>query len=136
MKDKSLEWVNETGLDLEGSKDVLLGFIYRIDCRDGSFYIGRKQFWNKRGKHWYESDWVDYESSSRTILSGDVQIERKTILAAFQSKSALRYAEAAAIICSGSYLSTDKGLNGGFENCRGPLKFSEQDLQQLKKLTG
>lgn len=129
-----MDWINETGINITTNLDNLLGFIYRIDLVDGRYYYGRKQLWNKRGRQWYESDWKEYKSSSRTILEGNVDIERKSILAVFQSKSSIRYAEAAAIICSGSYLNSDKGLNGEFAGCKGRLSFSEQDREQLRRL--
>ena len=112
----------------------LLGFIYRITLPDGSFYIGRKQFWSKRGKNWFESDWRTYTSSSNKVneylnQGGKCVFE---ILAVFTSKSLLRYAEAAAIILSKSY--EDSGHNWSFAGCRGTLKFEDEDRNQLNHL--
>lgn len=113
--------------------DVLLGFIYMIEMKDGRYYVGRKQFWSKRGKEYIENDWRDYISSSTIIKSEPENIGAKKILAAFTSKSAMRYGEALGIIMSNSYLSP-LGLNGSFESCRGTIKLEGEDKNQMEGL--
>lgn len=129
-----IEWINETDIDFENDLERYLGFIYCIELTDGRYYYGRKQFWSKRGREWYESDWRSYQSSSNTIIQQDGLIARKSILAVFESKSAIRYAEAAAIIESGSYLDRVSGLNGSFQGSKGYIKLSGSDREQLSRL--
>lgn len=130
-----------TGLEITEEKlNDLLGFIYVLENKhDGRKYIGKKQFWFKRGSYWIESDWRTYYGSSR-VVSGVVQeygsdAFDSRILGVFSSKRALRYAETSAIIRSGLYLNQDKGYNGEFENCKGSMStLTEQDKDQLKRL--
>ena len=133
-------WVDKTGLDLYNiDLDDYLGFIYRITNKEtGEYYLGRKQLWNRRGKDWYESDWRGYKSSSKRLLD---YIEHSGIgylvfevLGIFRTKSAIRYAEAAAIIVSGSYLDRDRGLNWNFAGCKGPVKFENTDEEQYRRM--
>lgn len=144
MSTTNTPWINKTGIDYEDEEtfESLLGFIYRIkgEKPDGTgwFYIGRKQFWNKRGRYWTESDWRTYRGSSKTVphlisesVEGSVHFE---ILAVFTSKSGIRFAEAAAIICSGAYWPNDGGSNWSFEGCKGILALTEQDEQQMENL--
>jgi hypothetical protein len=134
------EWNNLTGLDYETDMQDYLGFIYRLELDDGRYYIGRKQFWSKRGASWYESDWRNYCSSSNIIrdylASGEGSLVKRDIIAVFTSKSAIRYGEAKAIIDSGSYFDSVQGLNWSFDGCKGFLRFSETDIEQLENLGG
>jgi len=133
-------WENQTGIDFIPRLDDYLGFIYRISNKTtGEYYIGRKQFWNKRGKYYYYNDeWRTYTSSSRPlnlfIDEHGTDSLKFEILAVFTSKSAIRYAEAAGIIWSRSYEDRDRGLNWSFEGCKGTLKFELTDEEQLKNL--
>ena len=135
----SHHWINRTGITL--SPDNLnnyLGFIYRLtETKTGKIYIGRKQFWSKRGRNWYESDWRYYTGSSNIvnrILESDIHNWTFEIIGIFTSKSLIRYAEAYSIISSGSYPFASVGYNGGFEGCRGRLRYDLTDEQQLKVL--
>lgn len=135
MQTNSLRWKNATGIrDYEKRLDDFLGFIYLIEMENGEYYVGRKQFWAKRGNGWVENDWRGYCSSSKTIQRTPECIVRKTILAIFKSKSAIRFAEAYAIINSGAYLDTEKGLNWSFEGSRGTIKTDAEDDEQLSRL--
>ena len=127
-------WINETGIDYEKHINDLLGFIYEINLKDGRFYVGRKQFWNKRGKSWAESDWRKYYSSSSTIRADPEEIKDRKIVAVFSSKSAIRFAEAVAIIISGAYYPKESGINWSFEGCKGTLRLDERDKEQLARL--
>lgn len=131
-----MEWTNCTGIVFDIND--YLGFIYELVTTDGRYYIGRKQFWSKRGSEWYESDWIDYLSSSKElrggIEDGSIELEQRNIIAVFTSKSAIRYAEATAIINSGSYLDRDKGLNWSFESCKGLIRLDLTDEQQMEHL--
>lgn len=134
-KNPKLTWKNATGItNYVNRLEDFLGFIYLIEMKNGDYYVGRKQFWAKRGTGWVENDWRDYCSSSKTIQRATEEVERKTILAIFKSKSAIRYAEAYAIINSGAYLDTAKGLNWSFEGSRGTIKFDEEDAGQFSRL--
>ena len=131
------EWENTSGVEIfdEEVRRGLMGFIYLTTTKDGRFYIGRKQFWKySRGKQTGSTDWRDYFGSSSTLKVDSDQIERRTILAVFTTKSTLRFAEAAAIILSGSYYPDSRGLNWSFEGCRGTLKFTGRDREQLDGL--
>ena len=143
-------WINRTGLEL--TDELLteyLGFIYKVTLPDGAYYYGRKQFWTPisrpplKGKKrkrlsWAETDWRFYTTSSNEInknISNDGnRCIRFEILAVFTSKSAIRYAEALAIIISGSYEDFDRGLNWNFAGCKGGLKFELTDRAQLEHL--
>lgn len=131
-----MEWTNKTGIVFDIND--YLGFIYELVTQDGGYYIGRKQFWSKRGGAWYESDWSDYLSSSKELRTGleygTIFLRERNIIAVFTSKSAIRYAETSAIIRSGSYLDRDKGYNWSFESCRGLIRCELTDEQQLKHL--
>lgn len=136
MKLTNLRWKNATGITNYVSRlDDFLGFIYLIELENGEYYVGRKQFWAKRGNGWVENDWRQYCSSSKTIQRTPECIVRKTILAIFKSKSAIRFAEAYGIINSGAYLDSDKGLNWSFEGSRGTIKMDEEDAEQFKRLS-
>jgi hypothetical protein len=130
--------VNLTGIDLDTNLDDLLGFIYLIELDNGGYYVGRKQFWSKRGRSWVDSGWRDYIGSSKELLrdveSGAACITKRSILSAFTSKSAIRFAEAVAIILSGSYLDRDNGYNWSFEGCRGFIKYTGRDEEQMINL--
>jgi len=137
MATTKTNWINRTGLDYEGDISEFLGFIYKIS-RDDWFYIGRKQFWSKRGKRWVESDWRKYKSSSNNVKQRvedsegtDVLYE---VLAVFTSKSSIRYAETLAIITSKSYIERDRGLNWSFDSCKGVIRMVDNDEQQMKHL--
>lgn len=135
MEKINLRWKNGTGITNYVSRvEDFLGFIYLIELENGEYYVGRKQFWAKRGNGWVENDWREYCSSSKTIQRSPDQIVRKTILAIFKSKSAIRFAEAYGIINSGAYLDSDKGLNWSFEGSRGTIKMDEEDTEQLRRL--
>ena len=135
MQKINLRWKNGTGITNYVSRiEDFLGFIYLIELENGEYYVGRKQFWAKRGNGWVENDWREYCSSSKTIQRSPDQIVRKTILAIFKSKSAIRFAEAYGIINSGAYLDSDKGLNWSFEGSRGTIKMDEEDTEQLQRL--
>lgn len=135
MQKINLRWKNGTGITNYVSRvEDFLGFIYLIELENGEYYVGRKQFWAKRGNGWIENDWREYCSSSKTIQRSPDQIIRKTILAIFKSKSAIRFAEAYGIINSGAYLDSDKGLNWSFEGSRGTIKMDEEDTEQLRRL--
>ena len=135
MEKINLRWKNGTGITNYVSRvEDFLGFIYLIELENGEYYVGRKQFWAKRGNGWIENDWREYCSSSKTIQRSPDQIVRKTILAIFKSKSAIRFAEAYGIINSGAYLDSDKGLNWSFEGSRGTIKMDEEDTEQLRRL--
>ena len=129
-----MDWTNDTGIDFEAALDDYLGFIYRIKMNSGKFYIGRKQFWQRKGKSWTENNWKDYESSSKNIKKDKEGIKNKSILAVFTSKSSIRYAEAAAIILSGSYFPREEGLNWSFDGCKGKLKMEGTDREQMNQL--
>lgn len=115
-----------------------LGFIYVIKTEDW-YYIGRKQIWHTRkGKRIRETDWKTYQGSSRNVsklLSGcrrsDVRFE---ILAFFDSKSFLRYAEALAITGSLSYERQHRGINYSFEGAKGPLSSNLKEINMLHLL--
>jgi len=112
-----MEWVNGTSIeDFEDRLDDFLGFIYEIKLTDGRYYIGRKQFWTSKG---YETPWREYNSTSKTIK------ENPELIA-----SAMRYAEAACILWSDSYLNP-LGLNWSFDSCKGTLKLTREDQEQL-----
>ena len=133
------EWENCTGIpDLFDKLDDYLGFIYLMELEDGRYYIGRKQFWTKSGQYWRDSGWRDYTSSSNAvnecINESSSGLVSRRIIAAFRTKSAMRYAEASGIIRSGSYLSRDKGLNWSFDNCKGTIKLEDTDESQMKHL--
>lgn len=135
MPRNDLQWKNATGITNYKSRlEDFLGFIYLIEMKNGEYYVGRKQFWAKRGNGWVENDWREYCSSSKTIQRDAEGIERKTILCIFKSKSAIRYAEAYAIINSGAYLDSERGLNWSFEGSRGTIKFDEEDTEQFDRL--
>jgi len=128
------DWINKTGFNFRKNMDDHLGFIYQIDMKDGGFYIGRKQFWRKAGKDWKLNDWEDYASSSKNIKKEIENIKKRTILAVFSSKSCLRYAEALAILGSGSYWPNEKGINWSFDGCKGKIKMEGTDEGQMKLL--
>lgn len=135
MKLNNLKWKNATGItNYVNRLDDFLGFIYLIELENGEYYVGRKQFWAKRGNGWVENDWRQYCSSSKTIQRTPECIVRKTILAIFKSKSAIRFAEAYGIINSGAYLDSDKGLNWSFEGSRGTIKMDAEDADQFLRL--
>ena len=126
-----MEWVNVTSIDdYEDRLDKLMGFIYEIKLKDGRYYIGRKQFKTSRG---YDTGWKNYNSTSKTIKENLELIASKEIIGIFSSKSAMRYAEAACILWSDSYLNP-LGLNWSFDSCKGTLKLTEEDKQQLEHL--
>lgn len=128
-------WVNCSGIELtDNVLENTLGFVYEIRGPNW-FYIGRKQFWHKRGRYWYESDWREYQSSSGEVKErcGDVEVEYR-ILAIFQNKSSLRYGETLAIVRSKAYCCSDSGLNWRVEPCKGKVKFTGTDLQQTQRL--
>ena len=126
-----MEWVNASLIDnYEDRLDEFLGFIYEIKLTDGRYYIGRKQFWTSKG---YETPWREYNSTSKTIKENPDLIASKEIIGLFTSKSAMRYAEAACILWSDSYLNP-LGLNWSFDSCKGTLKLTDEDSQQLKHL--
>ena len=136
MLKNNLRWKNATNITNYVSRlEDFLGFIYLIEMENGEYYVGRKQFWAKRGNGWVENDWRQYCSSSKTIQRTPECIVRKTILAIFKSKSAIRFAEAYGIINSGAYLDSDKGLNWSFEGSRGTIKMDEEDAEQFKRLS-
>ena len=135
MPRTDLQWKNATGItNYQSRLEDFLGFIYLIEMKNGEYYVGRKQFWAKRGNGWVENDWREYCSSSKTVQRSTDEIERKTILSIFKSKSAIRYAEAYAIINSGAYLDSERGLNWSFEGSRGTIKFDEEDSEQFSRL--
>ena len=123
-----MEWVNVTSIeDFENRLDKLMGFIYEIKLTDGRYYIGRKQFKTSRG---YDTGWRNYNSTSKTIKENLELIASKEIMGIFSSKSAMRYAETACILWSDSYLN-EKGLNWSFDSCKGTLKLTREDLEQI-----
>lgn len=125
------EWINSTHLtDFEDNLKDYLGFIYEITMKDGRYYVGRKQFWTSKG---YQTKWKEYNSTSKTILDAPDEIAKKEIIGIFSSKSAMRYAEAACIFWSDSYLNP-MGLNWSFDSCKGTLKLTEDDSFQLEGL--
>lgn len=126
-----MEWINSTHLkDFENNLEDYLGFIYEITMKDGRYYVGRKQFWTSRKG---STNWKSYNSTSKTILDDPEQIAKKEIIGIFSSKSAMRYAEAACILWSDSYLAP-LGLNWSFDSCKGTLKLTEDDYFQLEQL--
>mgnify|MGYP002642319202 CR=1 FL=1 len=128
-------WKNETGVDFEENLADYLGFIYEIELDDGMLYVGRKQFWRKRGTAWVEdTGWREYTSSSNTIKKHVERIVRRSIICVLSSKSAIRYAEAAGIILSQTYLKRDRGYNWSFDGCKGTLKLNETDVTQIGRL--
>lgn len=127
-----MNWNNSTGVEFQKNLADYLGFIYEIEMKDGQKYVGRKQFWRKSGKNWLENDWENYNSSSEHIKKHVEDIAYKTIIGVFSSKSAMRYAEAFAIIHSNFYL--EEGLNWSFEGCKGTLRLTEEDRRQLHKI--
>jgi len=126
-------WEDHTGLKWFDLDDKL-GFIYELELSDGGYYYGRKQFWRRARNKWYETDWREYKSSSRNVLAVADLIQRSRIVATFSSKSALRYAEAMAIIVSGGYEDEAHGYNWSFAGCMSKLKLTEQDRFQLQHL--
>lgn len=128
----TLEWKNNTGIDIDNNPEDYLGFIYEIELNTGEFYVGRRQFWYKRGRGWKYCDYGDYYSSSDYVKEHRDSITGRTILGVFSSKSALRYAEALAIIVSGAYCCTDKGLNRAFDGCKSAVKLTDTDRKQLE----
>lgn len=139
-------WHNLTGIEInDETLQRYLGFIYRATLPDGRIYIGRKQFWTPRGRgkrgtrsgvQWVETDWRTYTSSSTTIKAEQRSSIHFGMLAIFTSKSAIRYAEAAAIIWSRSYEDPTRGINGNFAGSRGKIKLEGTDAQQLNHLRG
>jgi hypothetical protein len=126
-----LMWKNSSPIkNFEDRLSDFLGFIYEIKLKDGRYYVGRKQFWTSKG---YETKWREYNSTSKTITDNPELIETKEIIGIFTSKSAMRYAEAACIFWSDSYLNP-LGLNWSFDSCKGTLKLTEEDSEQLKLL--
>jgi len=124
-------WKNSSPIkNFEDRLSDFLGFIYEIKLKDGRYYVGRKQFWTSKG---YETKWREYNSTSKTITDNPELIETKEIIGIFTSKSAMRYAEAACIFWSDSYLNP-LGLNWSFDSCKGTLKLTEEDSEQLKLL--
>jgi len=124
-------WKNSSPIkNFEDRLSDFLGFIYEIKLKDGRYYVGRKQFWTSKG---YETKWREYNSTSKTITDNPELIESKEIIGIFTSKSAMRYAEAACIFWSDSYLNP-LGLNWSFDSCKGTLKLTEEDSEQLKLL--
>jgi hypothetical protein len=81
----------------------------------------------------YETPWREYNSTSKTIKENPELIASKEIIGIFTSKSAMRYTEAACILWSDSYLNP-LGLNWSFDSCKGTLKLTEEDKQQLEHL--
>jgi len=132
-------WENLTGLDITSELiHESLGFVYRIRGSNSGVpwcYIGRKQIWMKRGKHWHESNWREYTSSS-TIVQGHCEGSESVyeILGVFTSKSALRYGETLAIVRAGTYCCLDGGSNFRLEPARGVVRLDGHDQQQLKHL--
>jgi hypothetical protein len=126
-----LMWKNSSPIkNFEDRLSDFLGFIYEIKLKDGRYYVGRKQFWTSKG---YETKWREYNSTSKTITDNPELIESKEIIGIFTSKSAMRYAEAACIFWSDSYLNP-LGLNWSFDSCKGTLKLTEEDSEQLEML--
>ncbi len=126
-----LMWKNSSPIkNFEDRLSDFLGFIYEIKLKDGRYYVGRKQFWTSKG---YETKWREYNSTSKTITDNPDLIVSKEIIGIFTSKSAMRYAEAACIFWSDSYLNP-LGLNWSFDSCKGTLKLTEEDSEQLKLL--
>lgn len=126
-----LTWKNSSPIkNFEDRLSDFLGFIYEIKLKDGRYYVGRKQFWTSKG---YETKWREYNSTSKTITDNPDLIESKEIIGIFTSKSAMRYAEAACIFWSDSYLNP-LGLNWSFDSCKGTLKLTEEDSEQLEML--
>ena len=126
-----LAWKNSSPIkNFEDRLSDFLGFIYEIKLKDGRYYVGRKQFWTSKG---YETKWREYNSTSKTITDNPELIESKEIIGIFTSKSAMRYAEAACIFWSDSYLNP-LGLNWSFDSCKGTRKLTEEDSKQLEML--
>ena len=58
MLKSNLRWKNATNITNYVSRlEDFLGFIYLIEMENGEYYVGRKQFWAKRGNGWVENDW-------------------------------------------------------------------------------
>jgi hypothetical protein len=128
------EWENLTGIDFESEPDGYLGFIYEIELDTGEYYVGRRQLWYRRGGHWVYTSFADYCSSSNVVKERRDSIVRRSILGVLSSKSALRFAEALAIIISGAYCCDPKGLNWNIDSCKGTIKLNDTDKQQLEHL--
>ena len=128
-------WENCTGLELtQEVLDECLGFVYEIQFKEYK-YIGRKQFWIKRGKNWYDSGWRGYCSSSNEVRDWRKKPNVKyRLLAVFTTKSALRYAETSAIVRAGTYCCNNYGVNFRIEQCRGRVAMTELDTIQMKHL--
>lgn len=135
MTDTNHHWENKNDRPVE----ELLGFVYCItNKKTGRIYLGRKQYWNKRGKHWYESDWRYYCGSSTWLLEdidtdGICNFEFR-ILAEFERKSGISVGEATAIVCSGSLLETERFYNRAAPSIRGKIALTDSDRQEIVKL--
>lgn len=107
--------------------DKYLGFVYSItNTKDGRQYIGRKQFWFKRGKHWYESDWGEYTGSSKWLTTDIARLGKQAftfeIRSLHKSKSSLRYAETRAIVDARCLEKGHRYYNRSFEGMRGMIR--------------
>lgn len=128
-------WVWENELPI----DNLLGFVYVITNRSTrKRYFGRKQFWNKRGRDWFESDWRDYLGSSSNLSAdiarfGQGAFEYR-ILAVFERKTGIALGEATAIVCSGCLEDGINYYNRAAPSIRGKLALTDFDAQQLETL--
>ena len=111
-------------LKVEEIPDKAIGFIYKITCiKDGRWYIGRKLLTKaatktvagKKKKIRKESDWVDYWSSSPSLLA-EIGINgrdkyKREILMFVETKAAIAYAEEYALFITGA-LFDPKCYNG------------------------
>lgn len=133
-------WDNISGLELtESTVGDYLGFIYCIEeISTSRKYYGRKQFWNKRGKSWYESDWREYSGSSNFLTeqidNGELSSFRFTILSIFRTKTGMALGETISIICSGALEYPDGYFNRAAPSVRGKLKITDEDREQLTRL--
>ena len=146
-------WENHTGIS-DIDFDDYTGFIYRIVFDDGSYYWGKKKFWNaqykyskwktgkkRRTRYYTEADWRSYLSSSDQVqekIREGIGYKAQMI-AVFTTARTLGYAENLAIINSGSYEDIDLGINWRLEKVQGKLGMKDTDdsqLSHLKTVTG
>ena len=119
--------------------DRELCFIYAIQHKlTGKTYYGRKQFRNRRGRKWADSNWGFYTGSSRS-LNEDIKANghdtfKFIIISTFRTKTGMALGECTAIICSGCLEQPDRYYNRSAPSIRGSLRITPEDARGLERI--
>lgn len=92
------------------------GFVYRITDKEGKMYIGKKNFFIKKGKRLVESNWKKYWGSNEELLKklkNEIYKSacKREILKICYDKISLTYWEMAIMVMDG-VLFSDNYYNG------------------------